>query len=80
MAGDKKNILEGQTFDYKQTKDGKVMLYHNGRIIETLTGKDAERFSKRMATAEQNDDHRAAQLLMAKATKNFKRGNEKVGK
>jgi len=76
VAGDKKNILEGETFDYKQAKDGKIMLYHNGRHIETLTGGQAEKFAKKMANA----DHRAGQLLMARATKNFKRGNEKMGK
>ena len=73
MAGDKKRVLEGETFDFKETKDGRVMLFHNGRQVETLTGREAERFIKRMAGA----DHRAAQLLLAKATKNFKRGNER---
>jgi len=76
MAGDKKNILEGDSFDYKQGKDGKIMLFHNNRHIETLTGRVAEKFAKRI----ENADHRAAQLLMAKATKNFKRGNEKAVK
>ncbi len=76
MAGDKKKILDGDSFDYRETKDGKIMLFHNSRHIETLTGKEAEKFSKRMGGA----DHRAAQLLMAKATKNFKRGNESMGK
>ena len=76
MAGDKKKVLEGDTFDFKETKDGRVMLYHNGRQVEVLTGPDAKKFIKRMAGA----DHRTGQLLMAKATKNFKRGNERSGK
>jgi len=76
VAGDKKNVLTGDSFDSKETKDGKVLLYHNGRLVETLTGAAAAKFSKRMASA----DHRTGQLLIAKATKNFKRGNEKVKK
>ncbi len=76
MAGDKKNVLSGDSFDAKETKDGKVLLYYEGRHIETLTGAAAAKFSKRMAGA----DHRTQQLLIAKATKNFKRGNEKAGK
>jgi len=76
VAGDKKKVLEGETFDFKQAKDGRVLLFHNGRQVEVLTGRDAEKFLKRVAGA----DHRAAQLLMAKATKNFKRGNERSGK
>lgn len=76
MAGDKKNFLAGDSFDAKETKDGKVLLYHDGRHIETLTGAVAAKFSKRIAGA----DHRTRQLLIAKATKNFKRGNERAGK
>ena len=76
VAGDKRKVLEGDTFDFKETKDGKVFLYHNGRQIEVLTGSEAVKFVKRITSA----DHSGAQLLMAKATKNFKRGNEKMGK
>lgn len=73
---DPKKVLEADTFDFKETNDGKVMLYHNGRQVEVLTGKDAEKFIKRA----QGADHQALQLLMARATKNFKRGNERAGK
>jgi len=76
VAGDKKKVLEAETFDFKETKDGRVMLYHQGRLIETLTGRDAEKFLKRASSV----DHRGLQLLMAKATKNFKRGNERSSK
>lgn len=76
MAIDRRGVLEGEPFDFKETKDGKVMLYYEGRQVEMLTGKEADRFLKRAAGA----DAAALQLLMAKATKNFKRGNERVGK
>lgn len=73
---DPKKVLEAETFDFKETKDGKVLLYHQGRQIEVLTGPEAEKFLKRAKGA----DHKALQLLMARATKNFKRGNERAGK
>ncbi|CAM4027484.1 ABC transporter ATP-binding protein [Deinococcus frigens] len=49
-----------------------MIVSHYGRPVTTLAGKDAERFLKRV---EGRQDH-AAQLLMARATGNFKRGNE----
>ncbi len=65
-------LLEGR-FDYRALKDGRVIVSHYGRPITTLAGKDAERFLKRAVELE---DH-AAQLLMARVTGNFKRGNER---
>ena len=76
MATDQRKVLEGEPFDFKETKDGKVMLFHDGRQVEMLTGKEADKFLKRAAGA----DAHALQLLMAKATKNFKRGNERMGR
>jgi hypothetical protein len=67
--------LSSEPFDYQETKDGKVLLFHKGKHIETLTGTAALRFLARAS----NVDSRGVQLLMAKATKNFKRGNERSG-
>jgi hypothetical protein len=60
-------------FAFKDTKDGKVFIYWRGKLARTLVGKEAKKF------LEEIDDLEAeqAQLLMARRTGNFKRGNEK---
>ena len=60
-------------FDYRATKDGKVFISHEGRDVKTLRGGDALRFLDRVGDAGGDE----AQLAMAKATGNFKRGNER---
>ena len=72
MARDVTDPLADEPFDWTATKDGRVRLSHRGRLIVTLVGKKAERFLSRI----EGVDSRRAQLLMAKATGNFKRGNE----
>jgi hypothetical protein len=60
-------------FDYRTTKDGKVFISHEGRAVTTLRGGDAVRFLDRVRAGGEDE----AQLAMAKATGNFKRGNER---
>jgi hypothetical protein len=60
-------------FDWRATKDGQVFISHHGRDVTTLRGAAAERFLDRVRDA----DKREAQLVMARATGNFKRGNER---
>jgi hypothetical protein len=60
-------------FRYQTSKDGKVFLYWNNRLVKTLSGNAARQF---IARASQSDQA-AIQMLMAKATGNFKRGNER---
>jgi hypothetical protein len=50
-----------------------VRLSWQGRVVTTLTGAPAARFLREVEAA----DEEAAQLLMARATGNFKRGNER---
>ena len=70
---DKRNKLGAAPFDYEITKDGLVLLYWGNKHVKTLAGKAAERF-----IAEIDDlDEQAIQLVLAKATGNFKRGNER---
>ena len=61
------------TFSYRATKDGRVLISWEGRDVVTLTGANAEKFRD----AAERGDAEAAQLLMARATGNFKRGNER---
>jgi hypothetical protein len=60
-------------FDYRSTKDGQVFISYEGREVTTLRGAAAGRFLERV----QGADAEAAQQLMARATGNFKRGNER---
>lgn len=59
-------------FSYRAQKDGTVRIAYHGTVVTTLAGKEATRFLGRV-----DADPDAAQLLMAKATGNFKRGNER---
>lgn len=70
---DKRNKLDEEFFSYRETKDGRVMLYWHEKHIKTLVGKEAEKFRSRMEGLEGKE----AQLLMARVTGNFKRGNER---
>jgi hypothetical protein len=60
-------------FDYRVHKDGTVRIAWRGRVVKTLAGPAAARFLVRVEGAEPA----VAQLAMAKATGNFKRGNER---
>ena len=72
-ANRREDSLAHAPFSYRHVKGERVMLFYEGRHIETLTGRSAMRFLERIAQATPQQ----AQLLMAKATKNFKRGNER---
>jgi hypothetical protein len=71
---DKRNRLGDEPFNYRVTKDNTVFLDYNGRQVKILRGKEAEKFLKRIREAGNTTE---AQLIMAKITGNFKRGNER---
>jgi hypothetical protein len=62
-----------KVFDYTTTKDGQVFISYHGRNVTALRGVAADRFLDRVQAA----DRREAQIVMARATGNFKRGNER---
>ncbi len=70
---DKRNRLEAEIFSYRVAKDKKVFIFWNGKQVKILKGKESERFLAKIADA----DKLESQLIMAKITGNFKRGNEK---
>lgn len=76
MSQDKPNRLDDNHFDYQVTKDNKVMLYWHNKHIKTLSGKQAHKFIGQIAGL----DGAEAQLVLARFTGNFKRGNERDGK
>lgn len=70
------NSLEKEPFSYRQYKNGNVSVYYNEREVTILKGKRAETFSAQIGNASEME----AQMMMAKITGNFKRGNEREAK
>lgn len=68
--------LADEPFDYEETQDGRIRITYHGRVVTTVSGTAARRLSERLEKAGPRD----AQILMAKATGNFKRGNERRGR
>ena len=62
-----------QPFSFGERGDGSVAIAYRGKVVTTLRGASAARFLDRARAAEPD----AAQQLMARATGNFKRGNER---
>ena len=75
---DKRNRLSEEPFAYQATKNGTVVISYRGKQIKIVKDKEAERLIARIKAVEDNITE--VQLLLAKITGNFKRGNEKFGK
>ncbi|KOP78633.1 hypothetical protein AMS59_12470 [Lysinibacillus sp. FJAT-14745] len=75
---DKRNRLGEEPFAYQITKKGTIVIYYEGKQIKIVKDREAERLIARIN--EVKEDITAVQLLLAKITGNFKRGNEKFGK
>ena len=65
--------MKEKPFSYRERQDGTVAIYWRRIPATTLGGKLAENFLA--AASEAGDDE--LQLLLAKATGNFKRGNQR---
>ena len=66
--------LAHQPFSYRLSKDGKVFIDFEGKHVFTLSGHRAQKFIAELDDMGETE----VQLIMAKLTGNFKRGNEKV--
>ena len=67
-------VQPGDTpFSHATRADGSVVISYHAAPVTILRGKAAAKFATRMADV----DADAAQQLMARATGNFKRGNER---
>ena len=66
--------MDQEQFSYGTTKSGQVRVAFHGRHVVTVSGSAAERLSAQLDGA----DPAKVQLLLAKATGNFKRGNERT--
>ena len=69
---DQRGKLEEEPFDVQVTRD-KVLVRFRGRLVRTLVGADADE----VRAAVVGGDRTAVQLLVARKTGNFKRGNER---
>jgi len=65
--------LEDDPFDWRATKDGQVLVSRGGRLVTTVRGPAAGKLLGRLSRA--GDDE--AQQLLARATGNYRRGNER---
>jgi len=61
-------------FSYRLVMDGSVRMAWRGKHVVTLTGPKAAALRARIESADEGE----AQLLLARATGNFKRGNERT--
>ncbi|GKW46518.1 hypothetical protein [Planococcus sp. NCCP-2050] len=77
MNSDKRNRLEENPFTYSISKNQTVFISYEGKQIKIAKGKEAEKLIGKIQQAETDKD---VQLVLAKATGNFKHGNEKMGK
>ena len=73
MTNEPTDDLGAEDFRFRAHKDGTVRIAYRGKVVTTLAGKAASRFLTRVAGA----DAEQMQLAMAKATGDFKRGNER---
>lgn len=73
---DKRGKLDEKMFSYKITKDKKVFISWHGKRVTTLSDSKAADFIMAIRDA----DGKEVQLIMAKATGNFRHGNEKMNK
>jgi len=60
-------------FEYRIAADGTITVLHHGRVAATLRGAVAGRF---LAEIERGDP----QLVMARITGNYRRGNERAAR
>ena len=65
--------LAGEPFSYRASKDGKLLIYWQGKLVSTLKGNAAAKWLARLSGA----GAQQTQLILARATGNFKRGNER---
>ena len=67
--------LEDDPFDWRVTKDGQLLVSRGGRVVTTVRGSAAAKLLGRLERVADDE----AQQLLARATGNYKRGNERHG-
>lgn len=67
--------LDDDPFDWRVTKNGQLLVSRGGRVVTTIRGSAVAKLQGRLEQV--GDDE--AQHLLARATGNYKRGNERHG-
>ncbi|MBU1587547.1 MAG: hypothetical protein KKH51_06320 [Actinobacteria bacterium] len=70
---DARGRLIDDPFSWRETKSGELMISRGGRVVQTLGGPSAAKLRKALAAADETQE----QLVLAKSTGNYKRGNER---
>ena len=73
---DKREKLEEEPFSFKVYKNLKMQIFWNNQPVMLLKPSEAQKFLKKIEHLQGKD----VQLILAKITGNFKRGNEKDNK
>lgn len=71
---DKRNKLIEKPFSYKITNSDKVIIHRNNKQIMIIKGKEAVKLQSKIL----NKSEQQIQLILAKITGNYKRGNERT--
>lgn len=74
MVTDARGRLVEDPFSYRLTKAGEVLVSRGGRVVVTVGGSAAAKLRAQLESARTDE---AEQLLLARATGNYKRGNER---
>lgn len=67
--------LQDDPFEYRITKSGLVQISRGGQQVVTVAGPRAEQLIAKLGVDDDTD-----QQLLARATGNYRRGNERQGK
>ncbi len=67
-------------FDWRTTKNGRVLISRGDRQVSVVAGDQARRLTAGLENALARGDAEAAQHLLARVTGNYKRGNERTGR
>ena len=65
--------FDAEPFEWRVTADAKVLVSRSGKQIVVVAGARGAKLAAQLETA----DEEQAQQLLARATGNYKRGNEK---
>jgi hypothetical protein len=68
------NANPEDVFEYQVTKANKVLIYWQNQLVTALANQQAQKFLRQL------EEGVAPQLVMARFTGNFKRGNERTAK
>lgn len=71
---DPRGALDSEPYSWKEI-NGEIRIYWNETLVTVLRKENAVRFQTKISHA----TPKKAQLILAKVTGNFKRGNEKQG-